>query len=263
MLNLYDILYQILNEDVQPSNVIDAIKNRCQVIITYSDEKDRAPKKRLIEPYVYGLSKAGNSVFRAYQYEGDTFRGVPKWKLFRLDRVTSWQPTDSHFTAEPKERGWNAESYNENGDNSMSTVLTQVDLSNSDNPYEKSSDLHKLRNKTSQLKQSSPINISQMKNSDYGPVKNKSVADFNTPEFKEMLRRNLDITNKERERKGLSLSKNGPVSNVNVDNNVKADSEPQNAVNSDDFKKMLDKNLEITRKEKEKRGFDINKTNGQ
>lgn len=259
MLNLYNILQEVLKESVSPSNVIDAIKNRNQVIITYSDEKDRAPKKRLIEPYVYGLSRAGNSVFRAYQYEGDTFRGIPKWKLFRLDRVTSWNPTDSHFTAEPKERGWNAESYNENGDNSMSTVLTQVDLSAQDNPYEKGSDLHKLRNKTNQLKQSNPINISSMSNSNYGLVKNKSVnkvGDENNNQFNDMLKRNLDITKKEKERRGFSINKSGPVI-----------SKPQQQTNTDQetgtqqtntFNDMLNRNLDITRKEKERRGFDIN-----
>ena len=48
MLNLYDILQNILNESVSPSDVVDAIKNKYQVIITYSDEKNRAPKKSLI-----------------------------------------------------------------------------------------------------------------------------------------------------------------------------------------------------------------------
>ena len=262
MLNLYDILQNILNESVSPSDVVDAIKNKYQVIITYSDEKNRAPKKRLIEPYVYGLSKAGNSVFRAYQYEGDTYRGIPKWKLFRLDRITSWTPTDSHFNAEPRERGWNAENYNDNGDNSMTTVLTQVDLNDNsfgDNPYEKGSDLYKLRNKTNVMKNSNPINISKMNNQNYGPVKNKQTKETpnqNSPEFKKMLDRNLEITRKEKEKRGFSLGNNtrGPVVNNQETNTETNDKKLQD----DSFKKMLDRNLEITRKEKEKRGFSLN-----
>lgn len=259
MLNLYDILLEVLNENVSPSDVVDAIKNKYQVIITYSDEENRAPKKRLIEPYVYGLSKAGNSVFRAYQYEGDTYRGIPKWKLFRLDRITSWTPTNVHFNAEPKERGWNAEDYNSNGDNSMSTVLTQVSLHDNsfgDNPYEKGSDLYNIRNRTNTMKASNPIKINQMKDAEYGPIQNKttnSVADKNTPEFQKMLDKNLKITQKEKEKRGFSLSNGnnrGPIVNANDKNNTQQ--------SDDDFKKMLDRNMEITRKEKERRGFSLN-----
>lgn len=124
-LNLFDILQSVLNEAVSSEDVNDAINNKFQVIINYRDEKSRAVEKRLIEPYVYGLSNAGNEVFRAYQYEGDTFRGKPKWKLFRLDRVESWNPTNQHFNQQPNERGWGAEHYSEN-DGSMPTVLNSV-----------------------------------------------------------------------------------------------------------------------------------------
>lgn len=124
-LNLYDILLDVLNESVSSYDVNDAINNRYQVIINYRDEDSHAVEKRLIEPYTYGLSKAGNEVFRAYQYEGDTFRGKPKWKLFRLDRVESWNPTKQHFNQQPSDRGWKAEHFKSN-DGSMPTVLNFV-----------------------------------------------------------------------------------------------------------------------------------------
>ena len=262
MLNLYDILQEILAESVAPTDVVDAIKNKYQVIITYSDDKNRAPKKRLIEPYVYGLSKAGNSVFRAYQYDGDTFRGKPKWKLFRLDRVTSWEATDSHFNAEPKERGWNAEDYNSNGDGSMATVLNQVSLDyddSSNNPYQKGSDLYKIRKRTDNIKQSNPITINQMSNNNSGPINNKvtkNIEKQNSPEFKQMLQRNLDITRKEKEKRGFSLSNNNP--NGPIINNQTTDTQ-----NNEDqkFQDMLKRNLDITQKEKEKRGFSLNNKN--
>lgn len=130
MHSLYKLITEIISESVTPNDIADAIKNKIQVIITYDDGESNAKGKRLIEPYVYGLSKAGNDVLRAYQYEGDTKRGRPKWKLFRIDRITSWQPTSIHFTNEPNARGWNAQSFNTNGDNGMSTIFNIVSFEN-------------------------------------------------------------------------------------------------------------------------------------
>ena len=45
MINLYDILQEILTETVTPQDVNDAINNKIQVIINYSDEKNRAPNR--------------------------------------------------------------------------------------------------------------------------------------------------------------------------------------------------------------------------
>jgi hypothetical protein len=239
ILNLYDILQKVLNESVSPENVVDAINNKTQVIIKYSDEKNRAPEKRLIEPYVYGISRAGNSVFRAYQYEGDTFRGIPKWKLFRLDRVTDWQPTDNHFNAQPRERGWNAEAYNEHGDNSMTTVLNQVSLDydeTSDNPYEKGSDLYNIRKRTDAMKRSKPLNINALMPNKGGAVKN-------------------DVTSSIEQETGNELD--GEQQEKQIPTNAKPD------MNSQSFKDMLAKNLELTRREKERRGFSLNKGKNQ
>ncbi|MBR6515747.1 MAG: WYL domain-containing protein [Bacilli bacterium] len=273
MLNLKDILHEILTEDVSPKEVNDAINNKVQVVITYSDDANRAPEKRLIEPYAYGRSKAGNSVFRAFQYDGDTFRGKPKWKLFRLDRVTSWNPTDNHFNSDPKERRWTDKAYNEIGDNSMSTVLNMVKFDydqTSDNPYEVGSDLYNIRKRTDNLKKSKPINVNQMDNSTVkaGPVTKNGVEkstntnttqrgpitmpNVNDDNFKQMLQRNLDITNKEKEKRGFSLSGNNNQQQNNVENNTENQEEGE-------FQKMLKRNLDITDKEKARRGFDINK----
>ena len=71
-----------------------------------------------------------------------------------------------------------------------------------------------------------------------------------------MLDRNLEITRKEKEKRGFSLGNNtrGPVVNNQETNTETNDKKLQD----DSFKKMLDRNLEITRKEKEKRGFSLN-----
>lgn len=215
MLNLNDILNKVLCEAVSSDKVIDAIRNRYQVIINYSDDKNRAPEKRLIEPYTYGISKAGNGVLRAFQYDGDTYRGKPKWKLFRLDRVESWTPTEQYFNVQPKDRGWAAEPYNEQGDNSMVNVLSMVDLNSAsqDNPFDKGSDLWKMRQKTDNLKQSTPINISQMDNNDSEPQTVQADTETETPpvtttnmtpdDFRQMINRNLELTRREKERRGV------------------------------------------------------------
>lgn len=163
-LNLFDILQNVLNEAVSSEDVNDAINNKFQVIINYRDDKSRAIEKRLIEPYVYGLSKAGNEVFRAYQYEGDTFRGKPKWKLFRLDRVESWNPTNQHFNQQPNERGWNAAHYNEN-DGSMSTVLNKVKFDDDIDDGIFRTDFEKQMLKRKQImQQSDAVTINQLQN---------------------------------------------------------------------------------------------------
>lgn len=209
MLNLYEILQKIIQEDVSPSKIIDAIKNKTQVIITYSDEKNRAPKKRLIEPYVYGISKGGNNVLRAFQYQGDTFRGIPKWKLFRIDRITSWIPTDNHFNVDPSQNGWTKDIYNTNGDKSMSVVLNQVAFDD-DNPYDKNSDLYLLRQKTNRLKQSNPININQLNQSSFGPIastQSKNIEYKNTPKLQKQLDQTLKLHNSNPTIKNV----NGPI----------------------------------------------------
>lgn len=228
MLNLYNILKNILSESITPKDVNDAIDNKIQVIINYSDEKNRAPKKRLIEPYAFGVSKGGNSVVRAYQYDGDTFRGKPKWKLFRLDRITSWEPTEQHFNAQPNERGWDAEKYNEKGDLSMQTVLNQVKFDydeTSNNPYEKNSKLYNIRKKTDNLKQSKPIKVDQMQDNKPGPITQTKQVDNKTQkndDFQKMLQRNLEITKKEKEKRGFSLSNNkrGPITEPKENNDI-------------------------------------------
>lgn len=171
--NLASILKKILNESVTSDQVNDAINNKYQVIITYRDEDSNAIGKRLIEPYVYGASKAGNPVFRAFQYEGDTLRGKPKWKLFRLDRVESWMPTNNHFNQQPRDRQWNAQLYNQNGDLSMSVIYNQVkfDSDNNDNDDVFKTDFEKqLLKRKQQRQQSTPINIKDLTNNHNGPV---------------------------------------------------------------------------------------------
>lgn len=138
-LNLFGILQDVmsekrgtLNEEASPSDVIDAINKKVMVKIHYDDQMSHKTGTRFIEPFAYGLSKAGNEVLRAFQVESGpngTLRGTPKWKLFRLDRITSWAPTKTTFELTPDEEGWaNAFYFNRNGDKSMSQVLAIADM---------------------------------------------------------------------------------------------------------------------------------------
>ena len=283
MLNLYEILKEVLNESVSSDSVNDAINNKYRILINYDDEDNHATGTRLVEPYVLGYTKAGNLAFRGYQYEGDTVRGVPKWKLFRLDRVINWQPTKQKFNVEPKDNGWSAESYNSNGDGSLTSILNQVSFDNKEELFSPNDRLNTLRKKTDILKNSTPINISQMQNqpkpNNSGPIANNvtnSVSNKNTPDFQKMLDRNLELTRKEKAKRGFSLSNNGiqrgPIDAQQYTSNIDNTETNQEIVNQQDnnnnvennksdFQKMLDRNLELTRKEKAKRGFSLSDKN--
>ena len=283
MLNLYEILKEVLNESVSSDSVNDAINNKYRILINYDDEDNHATGTRLVEPYVLGYTRAGNLAFRGYQYEGDTVRGVPKWKLFRLDRVINWQPTKQKFNVEPRDNGWSAEPYNYNGDGSLTSILNQVSFDNKEELFSPNDRLNTLRKKTDMLKNSTPINISQMQNqpkpNNSGPIANNvtnSVSNQNTPDFQKMLDRNLELTRKEKAKRGFSLSnssvKRGPIdaqqNTSNIDNTetnqeIVNQQDNNNNVenNKSDFQKMLDRNLELTRKEKAKRGFSLSDKN--
>ena len=283
MLNLYEILKEVLNESVSSDSVNDAINNKYRILINYDDEDNHATGTRLVEPYVLGYTRAGNLAFRGYQYEGDTVRGVPKWKLFRLDRVINWQPTKQKFNVEPKDNGWSAEPYNYNGDGSLTSILNQVSFDNKEELFSPNDRLNTLRKKTDILKNSTPINISQMQNqpkpNNSGPIANNvtnSVSNQNAPDFQKMLDRNLELTRKEKAKRGFSLSNNGvkrgPIdaqqNTSNIDNTetnqeIVNQQDNNNNVenNKSDFQKMLDRNLELTRKEKAKRGFSLSDKN--
>ena len=283
MLNLYEILKEVLNESVSSDSVNDAINNKYRILINYDDEDNHATGTRLVEPYVLGYTRAGNLAFRGYQYEGDTVRGVPKWKLFRLDRVINWQPTKQKFNVEPKDNGWSAEPYNYNGDGSLTSILNQVSFDNKEELFSPNDRLNTLRKKTDILKNSTPINISQMqsqpKPNNSGPIANNvtnSVSNQNTPDFQKMLDRNLELTRKEKAKRGFSLSNNGvkrgPIDVQQNTSNIDNTETNQEIVNQQDnnnnvennksnFQKMLDRNLELTRKEKARRGFSLSDKN--
>lgn len=126
-LNLYTILNNILTESVSQNEVIQALDDKRVIMITYNDEKSNPPLgKRWIEPCsLVDMDGNGKLAIRAYAYSGATRRGVPNWKLFRLDRIQSWTPTNSKFVKAPDNR------YNPNGDKQYQ-VIHQIHFDNQD-----------------------------------------------------------------------------------------------------------------------------------
>lgn len=127
-MKLYNILNEVILEkkslivEVSRNEVIKAIDGKYRVNIYYAGDDNTAAGKRHIEVYAFGLSKDGNPVIRAYQVFGDTKTFVPRWKLFRLDRIMRWEPTEFRYYSPVSSRGTNIPSYNPSGDASMSTV---------------------------------------------------------------------------------------------------------------------------------------------
>ena len=207
-LNLYDILTSVinenkirlaLNESVRENEIMDAINGKYQVFINYSDEKNRAPGRRLIEPYVLGISKAGNPIVRAFLWKGDSFRGAPRYETLRLDRIMSWRPLKSHkFTTDPHNLGLSVAEYNANGDKSMTSIICQAKFDD-DELYQPS--LNAVRSRTNAMRNLGKVNSKKVDTDIYGDLsynQRKKTVNTYKSKYYDMVKRNLDLTNKER-----------------------------------------------------------------
>lgn len=128
-MKLYNVVKSLILESASIDSIIDAIKNKKKVVIYYDGDEPGGRGLREIEPVCLGLSKKGNYVLRAWDVEGASHRGflgkrpLPSWRLFRVDRITSFNFTDEYFnTPRPN--------YNPRGDRSMTKVLinTKFDI---------------------------------------------------------------------------------------------------------------------------------------
>ena len=126
-MKLYSLLNEIILEVASRTEVERAITNHDRVRIYYGGDEVEAEGERFIEPYVLGLSKAGNPILRAYQYKGVTDTEQPGWKTFRLDRMLDWDETNEFpFNTPISDRVRNIPKYNPNGDRSMITIYKQA-----------------------------------------------------------------------------------------------------------------------------------------
>ncbi len=109
--------------------IIDAIRKRKVLIINYQGDEPGGNGLRQIEPVCLGISKAGNRVLRAWDSEGASHTAylgkqpLPSWRLFRLDKILSANPTGDIYN-EPRPN------YNFNGDDSMVRVLVNAKFEN-------------------------------------------------------------------------------------------------------------------------------------
>ena len=128
------LLEQILNENVSMNDINDAIDNHKRVIINYHTKgEDNATGARVIEVYAYGLTKAGNPVIRAFEPYGDTTTRVPRWKFFRLDRISYWKPTKQTFNRPASFFHKGLGEFNPEDDLTMSTVYKIAKFDNDAN----------------------------------------------------------------------------------------------------------------------------------
>ena len=119
-------------EGVEKNVIFEAIDEHYRVKINYEGKNGEGSGERVIEVYAYGLMANGNAVIRAWQTKGDTSRsGVQGWKLFRVDRITSWD-----MVMKPNGRpdlyalGHNSAKFNPNGDNTMDREIHVADFNN-------------------------------------------------------------------------------------------------------------------------------------
>lgn len=138
-LTLYDIVKNLLKEDVSSDEVLDAIRGKYHVRIKYDDgmeDNGGNPKgSRVIQPMALGTTKKGYPVVRAFQVSGNSRRGAPKWKFFRLDRVTSWRPMrNKRFFNTPDD---SYGEYNKTGDRTMQTFVDNAKFGDMNDPLER------------------------------------------------------------------------------------------------------------------------------
>jgi predicted DNA-binding transcriptional regulator YafY len=121
-MKLKNILKELITEIASREDLIDCIKNKKICIIYYEGDEPGGRGLREIEPVCLGVSKAGNTVLRAWDNEGAShtaYKGeqpLPGWRLFNVNKISSIKPTGELFTQMKP-------GYNINGDKSMVSII--------------------------------------------------------------------------------------------------------------------------------------------
>lgn len=138
-LTLHDIIKHLLNEDVSSEEVLKSIQGKYHVRINYDDNmpsNDGNPKgSRVIQPMALGTTKKGYPVVRAFQVSGNSRRGAPNWKFFRLDRITSWRPMKNKKFYAPPDSSYGK--YNRFGDKTMGVFYDNAKFGDMEDPLER------------------------------------------------------------------------------------------------------------------------------
>jgi hypothetical protein len=189
---LRDKIKPFLNEAVDSDSVLQSIRSKNKVRIRYDDEQEdnggNAKGTRVIMPVAIGTTKKGYLVVRAWQEGGGSRRGVPKWKFFRLDRITSWIPlTKKKFFQAP-------DGYNPNGDSTMGQFIDNAKFDDFISPLDRE-----------RMQFQNDVKVGQQQNTSKGPVqqprvtqqwkKNAYTSQPNSKKY-DMIRKNIDNTPK-------------------------------------------------------------------
>lgn len=121
---------QLINEGISRDSVIDAINGMYHVNIEYKDYEDQPPSKRYIQVYTLGKTKSNNDAIRAYQVFGGS-KTTPKsgsWKIFLLDKIVGWYPTNKKFYNPVSDYDASIPAYNQTGDKSFNQVDAKIDM---------------------------------------------------------------------------------------------------------------------------------------
>lgn len=120
---------QIISEGISTNPVVDAITGKYNVNISYLDSDTNMVTNRYIQVYVLGkINGTGNNAIRAYQISGGSKRNNKNgWKIFLLDYIQSWTPTNMKWTHPVSDFDVNIPGYNQLGDKTFSSIIAQVD----------------------------------------------------------------------------------------------------------------------------------------
>lgn len=122
-MKLQESLKSLILEIASIDSVVDSIKKKQVIVLYYTGDAPGGDGLRTIEPVCLGVSKAGNKVLRAWDYEGASHTAtlgtqpLPGWRLFRLDKITSYKPNGQVFNEMRP-------NFNPNGDRSMTSIIT-------------------------------------------------------------------------------------------------------------------------------------------
>ena len=82
--------------------ICDAVDRRIVLELRYH------AYSRLVEPYVYGVSRIGDELLRCYQVAGGSVGGERRgWKLLKVAEIASFHATQTSFEA--RTRSYNPE----------------------------------------------------------------------------------------------------------------------------------------------------------
>jgi predicted DNA-binding transcriptional regulator YafY len=130
-MKLMNSLKGLITEIASAQDIQRSINMKNIITINYNG-REYGKGYRDIEPVCFGISKSGNFVLRAWEREGSSHsnkvRGnpIPGWRLFRLDKILTYQLQGDKFT---ESRPF----YNPNGDKSMSRVIVNAVFDNQGN----------------------------------------------------------------------------------------------------------------------------------